>query len=74
MLVRTQRRLSLGETVAFEIHVGEENGPIAGRGEVVRYASPTRDGIDGLGIHFLGFAGGGEERLGTFLAKALGGD
>jgi DNA-binding NarL/FixJ family response regulator len=73
MLVRTQRRLSLGETVAFEIHVGDqEDGPIAGRGEVVRYARPDREGVDGIGIHFLGFASGGKERLGTFLANELG--
>jgi len=72
MLVRTQRRLSLGETVAFEIHIGDQDdGPIAGRGEVVRYARPDREGVDGIGIHFLGFAGGGKERLGSFLAEAL---
>jgi len=71
MLVRTQRRLEIGEMVAFEIHLGDQEGPIAGRGEVRRYARPDREGVDGIGIHFLGFAAGGEDRLGGFLEQAL---
>jgi CheY-like chemotaxis protein len=71
MLVRTQRRLEIGEMVAFEIHLGDQEGPIAGRGEVRRYARPDREGVDGIGIRFVGFGVGGEERLGAFLRKAL---
>ncbi len=71
MLVRTQRRLEIGDTVAFEIHLRDQDAPIAGRGEVRRYARPDREGVDGIGIRFLGFAVGGEERLGAFLRQAL---
>ena len=67
MLLRTQRRVGLGEEVAFEIQLGDQGGPLSGRGVVVRHAAGAGVGLEGIGIRFLDFEGDGESRLRSFL-------
>lgn len=67
MLLRTERRVGLGEEVAFEIQLGDQDIPLSGCGEVVRHANGAGEGIEGIGIRFLDFKGDGKSRLRSFL-------
>jgi DNA-binding NarL/FixJ family response regulator len=72
MLVRTRHKPQLGSQVVFKIHIGDGNGPIIGRGELVRHANPNKKHHEGVGIRFLSFATDGADRLETFLKPNLG--
>jgi CheY-like chemotaxis protein len=72
MLVRTQARPQLGTPVVFRLHLSEKLGSVMGRGEMVRHATRSQCGIDGVGVRFKGFAGDGAVRLQTYLNELAG--
>ena len=55
MLVQTPTLLEPGQRVVFEILIEDREGAVIGDAEVVRQASKDREGLDGVGIRFLGF-------------------
>ncbi len=67
MLIRTRHRPQVGSPVVFKIHLADQPGPIFGRGELVRHASQTQGGVDGVAIRFKSFAADGAVRLQDFL-------
>jgi hypothetical protein len=67
MLIRTRHRPQVGSPVVFKIHLADQPGPIFGRGELVRHASETQGGVDGVAIRFKSFAADGAVRLQDFL-------
>jgi CheY-like chemotaxis protein len=68
MLVRTGEVYPLGSRMSFEFHLGGDRLPIRGEGEVVRQASPGREGgIRGIGIRFISLERDGLLRLQRFL-------
>jgi len=71
MLVAIPTPFQLGEHVGISIHVDDQDELILAKGEVVRRAVRDRGGVDGVGIRFLSFAGGGEELIKAILTEAL---
>ena len=55
MLVQTPTLLEPGQRVVFEILIEDREGAVIGDAEIVRQASRDREGLDGVGIRFLGF-------------------
>jgi hypothetical protein len=41
--------------VVFEILIEDREGAVIGDAEIVRRASKDREGLDGIGVRFLGF-------------------
>ena len=55
MLVQTPTLLEPGQRVVFEILIEDREGAVIGDAEIVRHASMDREGLDGVGVRFLGF-------------------
>jgi DNA-binding NarL/FixJ family response regulator len=55
MLVQTPTALEPGQQVVFEILIEDREGAVIGEAEIVRRASKDREGLDGVGLRFLGF-------------------
>ena len=55
MLVQTPTLLEPGQQVVFEILIEDREGAVIGDAEIVRHASKDREGVDGIGVRFLGF-------------------
>jgi DNA-binding NarL/FixJ family response regulator len=55
MLVQTPTLLEPGQRVVFEILIEDREGVVIGDAEIVRHASLDREGLDGVGVRFLGF-------------------
>lgn len=55
MLVQTPTLLEPGQQVVFEILIEDREGAVIGDAEIVRRASKDREGVDGIGVRFLGF-------------------
>jgi len=55
MLVQTPTMLGPGQRVVFEILIEDREGAVIGDAEIVRHASLDREGLDGVGVRFLGF-------------------
>jgi DNA-binding NarL/FixJ family response regulator len=55
MLVQTPTLLEPGQKVVFEILIEDREGAVIGDAEIVRRASKDREGLDGIGVRFLGF-------------------
>ena len=72
LLVETDADLAPGQHVVISIDVGADDEPVAVKAEVVRRADPVRDGVEGVGLRFLSFAGDGRTRLEAILDRALG--
>ena len=73
MLVETDADLEPGQHVIISIHVAGDDEPLAVKAEVVRHAEPDRDGVEGVGVRFLKFAGGGRSRRDAILAEGFNG-
>jgi hypothetical protein len=73
MLIETDTSFDCGEEVAVTINLGGKWGTVMARAEVVRQAHSDREGINGIGVRFLGFARDGGERIAAALAEALAG-
>lgn len=71
MLVETDIEFVPGQHVVISIDVADQDEPLVVKAEVVRQADPDRDGVDGIGVRFLGFRGDGRQRLGAILARAF---
>ncbi len=72
VLVETDADLVPGQHVAVSIDIGQEAEPITATAAVVRQAHPDFDGIDGIGVRFLRFAGNGRVQLERILSDAFG--
>jgi CheY-like chemotaxis protein len=71
MLVQTPTLLEPGQRVGFEILINGGEGAVLGQAEIVRHAVKDREGVEGIGVRFLGFESGGQERLEAALGSAL---
>ncbi len=71
MLVETDADLEPGQHVLVDVEVADQDEPLVIMAEVVRRADPERDGVDGVGVRFLKFAGSGRERLEAILDEAF---
>jgi CheY-like chemotaxis protein len=67
VLIRTQHRPPLGTPVVFKINLPDQFGTICGRGELVRHASSSQGGVDGVAIRFVSFAKDGAHQLQDYL-------
>jgi hypothetical protein len=71
LLLETDADLEPGQHVVISIDVHPLVEPVAAKAEVVRKADPERDGIEGIGVRFLSFAGDSRNRLQTILGDAF---
>jgi len=67
MLIRTQHRPPIGTPAVFKIRLSETVGTIFGRGEIVRHASMSRGGVDGVAIRFVSFTKDGAQQLQNYM-------
>ena len=71
LLLETDADLEPGQHVILSIDIDPEDEPVAGKAEVVRNADPDRDGVEGIGVRFLDFAGDSRKRLEAVLGEAF---
>jgi CheY-like chemotaxis protein len=71
MLVETDRSFEPCQQVVVTINLGGQHGPVSAKAEVVRLARNDRGGIEGVGLHFLSFAGDGKEKIEAVLDEAF---
>jgi len=69
MLIRTQHRPPLGTPVVFKIHLSDAVGTIFGRGEIIRHATTSQGGVDGVAIRFVSFAKDGAQQLQDYMER-----
>ena len=72
MLVRGGREFPVGAKVSFELMLPGGLAAIDGEAEVVRYTLVGVERLDGIGLAFLSFTSGSEQRLATFLERRTG--
>ncbi len=53
------------------IDVAGQDEPLTAKALVVRQADPKRDGVTGIGVRFLKFAGDSRQRLDAILGDAF---
>lgn len=71
LLLETDADLEPGQHVILSIDIDPDDEPVSGKAEVVRKADPDRDGVEGIGVRFLSFAGDGRQRLEAILGEAF---
>ena len=71
LLLETDADLEPGQHVIISIDIGPQLEPVAAKAEIVRKASPEREGIEGIGAQFLSFAGDSQNMLETILGDAF---
>lgn len=71
MLVRTDRRPTLGEAFSFELALPEGGQVVRGRAEVARHTDPAREPVRGIGLRFLSFESDGARRLAAYVERLL---
>jgi hypothetical protein len=71
LLLETDADLEPGQYVILSIDIDPEDEPVAGKAEVVRKADPERDGVEGIAVRFLEFAGDSRKRLEGVLGEAF---
>jgi hypothetical protein len=71
MLVQTPTLLEPGQRVVFEILIEEREGAVIGEAEIVRRASKDREGLDGVGLRFLGFREDSKDTLDAVIEDAF---
>ena len=71
MLVETDSSFEPCQQVVVTINLGGQQGPVSAKAEVVRLARNDRGGIEGVGLHFLSFAGDGKEKIEAVLDEAF---
>jgi DNA-binding response OmpR family regulator len=72
MLVQTPTPLEPGQQVVFEILIEDREGAVVGEAEIVRLASKDREGLDGVGVRFLGFRDDCRDILDSVIEDAIG--
>ena len=70
LLLETNADLEPGQHVILSIDIDQDE-PVSAKAEVVRKADPDRDGVKGIGVRFLSFAGDSRERLESILGEAF---
>ncbi len=71
MLVETDTLFLPGQHVIIAIDVAGQDEPLTVKAVVVRQADPKRDGIQGIAVRFLKFAGDSRNRLDAILGDAF---
>ena len=71
ILLETDADLEPGQHVVLSIDFDPAVEPVSGKAEVVRKADLEREGIRGVGVRFLSFAGDSRQRLETILGEAF---
>jgi len=71
MLVETETSFKPCQQVVVTINLGGRQGTVSAKAEVVRLARNDRGGIEGVGLHFLGFASDGREKIEAVLDEAF---
>jgi len=71
LLLETDADLEPGQHVILSIDIEHQDEPVSAKAEVVRKADPSRDGVEGIGVRFLSFAGDSRERLEAILGEAF---
>ena len=71
LLLETDADLEPGQHVILSSDIDPDDEPVSGKAEVVRKANPDLDGVDGIGVRFLSFAGDGRQRLEAILGEAF---
>ena len=71
LLVETDADLEPGQHIILSIDIENQDEPVSAKAEVVRRADPDRDGVMGVGVRFLKFAGDSRERLESILGEAF---
>jgi CheY-like chemotaxis protein len=71
LLLEMDADLEPGQHVILSIDIDPDEEPVSGKAEVVRKADPERDGVEGIGVRFLSFAGDGRKRLEAILGEAF---
>ena len=71
LLLETDADLEPGQHVILSIDIDRQDEPVSAKAEVVRKADPNRDGVEGIGVRFLSFAGDSRERLEAILGEAF---
>ena len=71
MLVETEKSFKPCQQVVVTINLGGQKGPVNAKAEVVRLARNDRGGVEGVGLHFLSFAGDGKEKIEAVLDEAF---
>ena len=66
MLIRTDRIYEPGTKIHFEFNLPDDERPIAGIAEAVRVTTNGREGLTGIGVRFLSFAGDSQRRFEAF--------
>lgn len=69
MLIRTSEKYPIGSTIRFEFMLPEDDEPICGEAQIVRYTHPDVEMLPGIGVRFLSFEGEGRQRLEGFIAQ-----
>ncbi len=71
LMLETDADLEPGQHVVLSIDIDNQDEPVSAKAEVVRKADPDRDGVKGIGVRFLTFAGDSRERLEAILGEAF---
>jgi len=71
LLLETDADLEPGQHVILSIDIDSQDEPVSAKAEVVRKADPNRDGVEGIGVRFLSFAGDSRQRLEAILGEAF---
>ena len=71
LLLETDADLEPGQHIILSIYIEDQYEPVSAKAEVVREADPERDGVEGVGVRFLTFAGDSRERLEAILGEAF---
>ena len=71
LLLETDADLEPGQHVILSIDIDPDDEPVSGKAEVVRKANPDLDGVDGIGVRILSFAGDGRLSLEAILGEAF---
>lgn len=71
LLLETDADLEPGQHVILSFDIDGQDEPVSAKAEVTRKADPNRDGVEGVGVRFLNFAGDSRKRLETMLGRAF---
>lgn len=71
MLVETNTPFEPDDEVVTSIDLGDQWGSVSTKAVVVRQAYRTSEGIDGIGIRFVGLAEDSKTKIGGFLDKTF---
>jgi response regulator RpfG family c-di-GMP phosphodiesterase len=71
LLLETDADLEPGQHLMLSIDIDPDVEPVAAKAEVVRNTDAEREGVAGVGIRFLSFAGDSRQRLEAILSRAF---